>query len=219
MNKTVASALAHQFDDLDQQHRADELGMWLFLSTEVLFFGGMFLTYAVYRVHYEAAFAAGSELLDIMLGTVNTGVLLCSSLMMALAVDAAARGDRRRTIGFLAATMLLGAAFLGVKGYEYYVKYEHGLMPLLGLPFEFDGPSAPHVRLFLQLYFLLTGVHALHMLAGLTVLLVLLIGALRGRFLGEHASPVHIAGLYWHFVDVVWVFLYPLLYLIGVHPI
>jgi cytochrome c oxidase subunit 3 len=217
MSKTDAPALAHQFDDLEQQHRADEMGMWLFLSTEILFFGGMFLAYAVYRMHYEAAFAAGSDLLDIGLGTVNTGVLLCSSLAMALAVEGATRGDRRTTTLLLASTIALGATFLGIKGYEYYTKYEHGHMPLLGLPFDYEGPSAPQVRLFLQLYFLMTGVHALHMIAGLTVLVVLLVGVLRGRFLGEHAAPVHITGLYWHFVDVVWVFLYPLLYLIGVH--
>jgi cytochrome c oxidase subunit 3 len=210
-------ALAHQFDDLEQQHRADELGMWLFLSTEVLFFGGLFLAYGVYRAQDEIAFAAASGKLDVALGAINTAVLLGSSLTMALAVVAAESAQQRRLVGLLAATIVLGVAFLGVKGYEYYTKYEHGLMPLLGLPFEYDGPAPQQARLFFNLYFLMTGVHALHMVVGLVVLSVLLTAAARGRLLGEFASPVHITGLYWHFVDIVWVFLFPLLYLVGVH--
>lgn len=208
-------ALVHQFDDLKQQHEADELGMWIFLSTEIMFFGGLFLAYTVYRTQDEAAFAAASHQLDLMLGTINTAVLLCSSLTMALAVSAAESLQRQKVVVLLALTMALGCVFLGIKAVEYYHKYEHGLMPLLGLPFHWKGSSPGHAELFYSLYFLMTGVHALHMVIGLGVLLVLLIQASRGRFLGDFSAPIHVSGLYWHFVDIVWVFLFPLLYLAG----
>lgn len=208
-------ALAHQFDDLKQQHEADELGMWLFLSTEIMFFGGLFLAYTIYRTQDEAAFAASSHQLDLLLGTINTAVLLCSSLTMALAVFAAETLQRRKLVGLLAVTMVLGCVFLGIKGIEYFHKYEHGLMPILGLPFDWSGPSPGHAEMFFDLYFLMTGVHALHMLIGLGVLLILLIKSSRGGLLGVLSTPVHLSGLYWHFVDIVWVFLFPLLYLIG----
>jgi len=212
-----SNPLAHQFDDLEQQHHADELGMWLFLATEIMFFGGMFLAYTIYRTQDEAAFAAASHELDLLLGTVNTAVLLCSSLTMALAVAAAESVQRRKSMIFLAATMILGSVFLGIKAVEYYHKYEHGLMPLVGLPFDWQGPSPGPAEMFFNLYFLMTGVHALHMLIGLGVLLFLFIQAVRGGLMGDSAVPVHLTGLYWHFVDIVWVFLFPLLYLIGAH--
>jgi cytochrome c oxidase subunit 3 len=209
------SPLVHQFDDLEQQHEAGELGMWIFLCTEVMFFGGLFLAYTIYRTQDEAAFAAASRELDLFWGTVNTAVLLTSSLTMALAGFAARAARRTRLLLFLSATMILGSVFIGIKGLEYYHKYEHGLMPLLGLPFHWTGSARGHAELFFILYFLMTGVHALHMLIGLGVLLVLLVKACRGKLLGEFSTPVHITGLYWHFVDIVWVFLFPLLYLIG----
>lgn len=209
--------LAHQFDDLAQQHDAGELGMWLFLSTEIMFFGGMFLAYSIYRLEDEATFAAASHELDLWLGTLNTAVLLCSSLTMALAVHAAQASQRKQLIGLLTATLILGSIFLGIKGVEYFHKYEHGLMPLAGLPFKWEGSSAGHAELFFDLYFLMTGVHALHMVIGLGILLVLLISAVRDGLLGSFSAPVHVSGLYWHFVDIVWVFLFPLLYLIGAH--
>jgi cytochrome c oxidase subunit III len=212
---SAPSALAPQFDNLKQQHEADELGMWLFLSTEIMFFGGMFLAYTIYRTQDEAAFAAASRQLDLLLGTVNTAVLLCSSLSMALAVFAAETLQRRKLVVLLAVTMVLGCVFLGIKGIEYFHKYEHGLMPVMGLPFEWHGPSPGHAEMFFDLYFLMTGVHALHMLIGLGVLLILLIKASRGGMLGDFSTPIHLTGLYWHFVDIVWVFLFPLLYLIG----
>jgi cytochrome c oxidase subunit 3 len=211
------AAVAHQFDDLEQQHEADEVGMWLFLSTEIMFFGGLFLAYAIYRQQDEAAFAAASQKLDLVLGTINTVVLLCSSLTMALAVDAARRRRAQALVGLLASTAVLGSAFLGIKGFEYYHKYEHHLMPLLNLPFEWQGPSMGHAEQFFILYFLMTGVHALHMIIGIVLLLILLISAARGGLLGGNSTPVHCIGLYWHFVDIVWVFLFPLLYLVGAH--
>lgn len=209
--------LAHQFDDLAQQREADDLGMWLFLCTEIMFFGGLFLAYTIYRTQDEAAFAAASHELDLFWGTVNTVVLLTSSLTVALALHAAESSQRKQLMALLAATLILGSLFLGIKGMEYHHKYVHGLMPLLGLPFEWHGESPGHAEMFFDLYFLMTGVHALHMLIGLGILLVLLIKASRGGLLGEFSAPVRVTGLYWHFVDVVWVFLFPLLYLIGAH--
>ncbi|HEV3024938.1 MAG TPA: cytochrome c oxidase subunit 3, partial [Pirellulales bacterium] len=181
----------------------------------IMFFGGLFLAYTIYRTQDEAAFAAASAKLDFWLGTINTAVLLCSSLTMALAVHAAQTGQRRQLAGLLAATIVLGSLFLAIKAVEYLHKYEHGLVPLPGLAFEWDGPSSGHAKLFFDLYFLMTGVHAAHMLLGVAILLVLLVKAARGGLLGDFSAPVHISGLYWHFVDIVWVFLFPFLYLIG----
>jgi cytochrome c oxidase subunit III len=212
-----SSALAHQFDDLEQQHEADELGMWLFLVTEIMFFGGLFLAYTIYRMEDEAAFAAASHHLDLFLGTLNTAVLLVSSLTMALAVEAAKTSRHQRLVRLLIATLILGSVFLGIKGIEYHHKYEHGLMPILGLPFEWTGPSAGHAELFFDLYFVMTGIHALHMIIGLGIMAILVAKAARGGLLGDFSAPVHITGLYWHFVDIVWVFLFPFLYLIGAH--
>ena len=209
------SPLAHQFDDLEEQHEAGEIGMWIFLCTEIMFFGGLFLAYTIYRTQDEAAFAAASRQLDLFWGTVNTVVLLTSSLTMALAGHAARTLQRHRLIVLSAATLVLGSLFIGIKGMEYHHKYVHGLMPLIGLPFEWHGPSPGHAEMFFDLYFLMTGVHALHMIIGLGILLVLLVNASRGGLLGGFSAPVHITGLYWHFVDIVWVFLFPLLYLIG----
>lgn len=209
------SPLAHQFDDLSQQQEADDMGMWLFLCTELMFFGGLFLAYTIYRSRDEAAFAAASRELDLFWGTVNTAVLLTSSLTMALAVHAAESSHRRKLVAFLIATMVLGSTFLLVKGMEYHHDYTRGLMPLLGLPFKWNGPSPDHAEMFYDLYFLMTGVHALHMVIGLGIMLVLLVNAARSGLLGGFSAPVRLTGLYWHFVDVVWVFLFPLLYLIG----
>lgn len=211
------SPLAHHFDDLKQQHEAGELGMWLFLCTEIMFFGGLFLAYTIYRTQDEAAFAAASRELDLFWGTVNTVVLLTSSLTMALAAHAAESLQRKKLVVLLTATMILGSIFLGIKGMEYHHKYIHGLMPLMGLAFEWQGTSSGHAEMFFDLYFLMTGVHALHMVIGLGVLVVLLVNSSRGGLLGEFSAPVRITGLYWHFVDIVWVFLFPLLYLIGAH--
>jgi cytochrome c oxidase subunit 3 len=213
----TSSALAHQFDDLEQQHESDELGMWLFLATEIMFFGGLFLAYTLYRTQDEAAFAAASHQLDLFWGTLNTVVLLVSSLTMAMAVDAARSSQHRQLVRLLIATMVLGTVFLGIKGIEYYHKYEHGLMPFGGLDFKWHGPSVGHVKMFFDLYFLMTGVHALHMVIGLAIMALLLVKAHRGGLLGEFSMPIHITGLYWHFVDIVWVFLFPFLYLIGAH--
>jgi len=207
--------LAHQFDSPDQQFEAARLGMWAFLMTEIMFFGGAILVYTVYRTAYGAAFAEASRELDWRLGALNTIVLLTSSLTMALAVWAGQTGKRRQLITFLLLTLVLGIVFVGVKSFEYYEKYHEGHMPLLGLPFVWEGEHVGQAALFFDLYFVMTGFHALHMIIGFGILVVLIVLAVRGSFTEHYYTPVEMSGLYWHFVDIVWVFLYPLLYLIG----
>jgi len=208
-------ALAHHFDDLAQQHEAATLGMWVFLVTEVLFFGGMFLVYSVYRSWYTEAFAAASRELDLTLGATNTAVLIASSLTMALAVHAAQLGQRRTLMLFLLATMALGSVFLGIKGFEYYQKFVEHHVP--GPSFQFEREYARQAQIFFSLYFMMTGLHALHMIVGFGIMTVMLVLAWKGRITAEYYSPIEISGLYWHFVDIVWIFLFPLLYLIGRH--
>ena len=208
----VAARVAEQFDDAVQQRESATVGMWIFLATEVMFFGGMFLGYAVYRSSYPMVFGASSQRLDIVLGTLNTALLLTSSLTMAMAVHAAHSGKRRRLVGFLFATIVLGAGFLGIKFYEYFQKFEEHLVP--GKGFVFEGADSRHAQLFFSFYFAMTGMHALHMVIGIVMMGVLIVFAMRGKFTAEYYNPVEMAGLYWHFVDIVWVFLFPLLYLV-----
>jgi cytochrome c oxidase subunit III len=193
---------------------ASTLGMWTFLITEVLFFGGMFGGYAVYRGMYPAAFASTSEYMNVVLGGTNTAVLICSSLTMVLAVRAAQLSKRRDLILFLVLTMIFGTAFLVIKGFEYHSKWVEHLVP--GFNFQYDQPQfAHHVQILFFLYFAMTGMHALHMVVGLGLLTFLLIQSLRNVFNANYFAPVEMIGLYWHFVDIVWIFLFPLLYLIG----
>ena len=212
MSERVRAA-EHQFESLDQQHEAASLGMWIFLVTEVMFFGGAFTAYAAYRAAYPEAFQAASNHLDLTLGTLNTGVLLLSSLTVALGVHAAEGGRRRALAGFLLATIFLGTVFLGIKGLEYVHKYEENLVPATAA-FSFEEADPRHAEVFFGLYFTMTGLHALHMLIGLAVLGVLTAQAWRGAYDEAYYFPVETTGLYWHFVDIVWVFLYPLLYLV-----
>ena len=205
-------ALQHHFDDLEQQLEASTLGMWLFLVTEVMFFGGMLAAYMLYRIWYPVAWAEGSNELNIYMGGINTAVLIFSSLTMAMAVRSAQTGNRKATMGFLVVTMLLGLTFLVIKFFEYKEKFELHHVP--GPNFQFEGPEAPQVQIFFSVYFALTGVHALHMVIGFCLLSTILWMTYRNRFSPEWYTPVEMAGLYWHFVDIVWIFLFPLLYLI-----
>ena len=205
-------ALQHHFEDLGQQHEAATLGMWLFLVTEVMFFGGLILAYTLYRIWYPTAWALGSEELNIYLGGFNTIVLIGSSLTMALGVRAAQTGAQRATVGWLLFTIALGLTFLVVKFFEYKEKFELHHVP--GPNFQFEGPQSPHVQIFFSLYFALTGVHALHMIIGVGLMSTLTVMAYRKRFSPEWYTPVELGGLYWHFVDIVWIFLFPLLYLV-----
>ncbi len=210
---TDNTIVAEQFQDARQQQAAATLGMWVFLITEVLFFGVLFASYLISRVLHPEAFADASRETDVVLGTLNTAVLLTSSLTMALAVRASQLGQRRALVIFLLVTLAIGLGFLGIKGYEYYKDYQHHLIPVLN--FSYDGPRSAQVELFFILYFLMTGFHALHVTIGVIAQAVLVAQARRGRFSARYYTPVELVGLYWHFVDIVWIFLYPLLYLVA----
>jgi cytochrome c oxidase subunit III len=206
-------AYAHQFDSAEHQHSASQLGMWVFIAQEILFFGGLFLAYTVYRFDYPQAFAQGSHHLDVTLGTINTAVLIGSSLTMALAVHGAQLGKRWAQVVFLILTIVLGSIFLGIKSIEYGHKFHEHLVP--GPNFLFNGDF--HAQIFFSLYFVMTGLHALHMIIGIAILAVLAVQAWRGAYGRHYYSPIELTGLYWHFVDIIWIFLFPLLYLIGRH--
>lgn len=207
--------LAHHFADLDQQHQAATLGMWTFLATELMFFGGLFTLYAVYRMAYLESFEQASNHLNLMLGGINTAVLLTSSLTIALAVHAAREGDRHLLTYLLLATAALGTLFLVIKGFEYAGDIADELMP--GVAFDESHWARPNeVKLFLILYYLMTGIHAVHLVIGIGLMLVLAWMAWRGAFAPEGYAAIEAGGLYWHFVDVIWVFLLPLLYMVGV---
>ena len=204
------SFVAEQFDDLPQQEEASRLGMWTFLATEILFFGGLFTSYLVYRSTYPQAFATGSEHGNVLIGTINTAILLTSSFTMALSVHAAQEGKNKKTAWLLLLTLLFGLAFLGLKGLEYSEHISEHMLP--GAHFT---PQLSHpVEMYFYLYFVMTGLHSLHVLVGVGVLAFMLLLAWRKRFSAEYHTPMEISGLYWHFVDLVWVFLYPLFYLI-----
>jgi cytochrome c oxidase subunit 3 len=220
----VRHRLEEQFQDLDQQHEAATLGMWVFLATEVLFFGALFLGVGAYRSMYGEAFEKASEKLNWIIGGINTVVLLVSSLFMVLAVHYAALGQRNRVVQFLLLTATLGLLFLALKGLEYYTDYRDNLIP--GWRFDetewvekehLKPEDVPHVKLFLLFYWIMTGTHALHVTIGIIVVLVVAFLARRGHFSAAYYSPVDVTGLYWHFVDTVWIFLLPMLYLLGTH--
>ncbi len=211
------SHVAHQFDDADQQLKSSTLGMWVFLLTEIMFFGGMFGAYTVYRSMYPHAFASTSKYMDPHWGAINTAVLICSSLTMALAVRSAQIGAKRALIWFLIVTMIFGACFLGIKFYEYHLHWVDHKVPGFGFEYK-EKPAYFHqAQILFCFYFFMTGFHALHMIVGLTLMSVLLTMSIRGRFGPHYYTPIEIGGLYWHFVDIVWIFLFPLLYLIGEH--
>jgi len=219
MSDSRPSYLAHHFDHPEQQKQAATLGIWIFLVTEVMFFGGLFLGYVVYRGMYPEAWHFGSGKLDITLGAINTIVLIFSSLTMALAVRSAQVGSRRGCANYLLATIALGSAFLVIKAVEYGHKFfPHGdyyLVP--GAKFHLNSPVADQVQIFYSFYFTMTGMHAIHMIIGIGILLYLYVKALKGNYHQHYYNPVEVTGLYWHFVDIVWIFLFPLLYLIGRH--
>jgi cytochrome c oxidase subunit 3 len=215
--------LEEQYENLEQQHHAASLGMWVFLATEVMFFGVLFLSVTVYRYLYPAECEKASEKLNWVIGGTNTLVLLLSSLMIVLAVHYVSHGIRKRTVLFLGLTALLGVCFLCLKGVEYYIDYLDNLIP--GWRFDAqewlrDGlrpDQVPHVKLFLFLYWVMTALHGLHVTIGIGAVLVMMTLTWRGRFSPEYYSPVDVTALYWHFVDIVWIFLLPTLYLLGGH--
>jgi cytochrome c oxidase subunit 3 len=223
----------HHFETPEQQREAGTFGMWLFLLTEIMFFGGLFFAYLLYRNWYNPAFVAASNQLSIPLGTVNTAVLISSGFFMALAVWAAEVKKKSLLVIFLVLTTLFGLVFLGVKYFEYKEKWEKHHIP--GASFdisEFVNPQAygltkeqplspdmaQKTQVFFSLYFAMTGMHAIHMIIGIGLLVWLIPRAQRGDFSSGYVAPIENFGLYWHFVDIVWIFLFPLLYLINRHP-
>jgi cytochrome c oxidase subunit 3 len=211
---------------MEQQREAGTLGMWVFLVTEIMFFGGMFFAYTLYRWKFPMEFASGSNHLDLTLGTVNTVVLILSSFTMAMAVYNVQIGKRRNVLISLALTIFLGVTFLGIKAVEYHDKYVDSLIPgklIPGRPFSpekvhlLEGANKNKVEMFYWIYFAMTGMHAIHMIIGVGLLLVLLYFTWKGRYGPEYHSPIEVSGLYWHFVDLIWIFLFPLLYLLGRH--
>jgi cytochrome c oxidase subunit III len=218
--------LRHHFASAEQQRNAASLGMWVFLGTEIMFFGGMFCAYLIYRYWYFNEFAAGSRSLDIYLGTINTIVLICSSLTVALGVRAAQMGKQKLLVILLILTIIFGLAFLGIKGEEWYQKYEEHHVP--GNSFNAGDLvqkypqlhiDQGHEQIYFSLYFAMTGLHALHMIIGIGIFLFLLVEALKGRYTPKYNTPIEIGGLYWHFVDIIWIYLFPLLYLIDRRPL
>ncbi len=211
--------LYEQYRTLEQQRETASLGMWVFLSTEVLFFAGLFMTYTLNRSTYPDVFSEASKTIKLWPGALNTVVLIASSLTMALSVWASQVGKKKLLPLFLIATLILGTVFLGIKAYEYHDKYVEHHIPGWNFNFEpgADAATNAHAQLFFSLYFGMTGLHALHMIVGAGLLIWLLRESLRGRFTPEYNTPVENIGLYWHFVDIVWIFLFPLLYLIDRH--
>ena len=243
-------ALAHQFDSMAQQQDASTFGMWVFLLTEIMMFGGLFTAYLIYRLKYYPAYVAGSTSISVSWGFANTLVLIGSSFTMAMAVYTAQKGLRKQQMVYLVLTMVLGAAFLGVKAKEYYDKWEECHIPgqIIGKGFNAWGgcsvnnkslgniaeeivtrakeagrtvpevsaeQTAKQTEIFFSFYFAMTGLHAFHMVIGLGLLTWLLLRAKRGEFGPEYFTPMELGGLYWHFVDIVWIYLFPLLYLIS----
>ena len=230
MSDGHAGTLAHHFDSYDQQRESASLGMWLFIAQEFMFFGGLFAAYLWYRMDNPEIFAIASSHLDIKLGGLNTAVLIASSLTMAMAVREAQLARAKRVVLFLLATFVLGGVFVGVKYVEYSEKFAHNTVPGPHFEFHDDSPAVAQLmaekgfthehiesraELFYSIYFAMTGLHALHMVIGMALIIWLLFPAWKGVFNADYHNPVECFGLYWHFVDIVWIFLFPMLYLLG----
>lgn len=206
---------AHHFENANEEFEAAKQGMWVFMVTEVLMFGGLFVAYGIFRALYPQMFQDAHKMLDVKMGGLNTLVLITSSLTMAMAVGASARGERKRAMATLAATFVLASCFLVVKYFEYSHKFHDGLLPggfftnqeLLG--------SQPKSPLFFSIYFMMTGLHGLHVTIGMGLIAWLFFRTKRGEFGSNFYTPVELVGFYWHFVDLVWIYLFPLLYLVG----
>jgi cytochrome c oxidase subunit III len=212
MSADAHPALAHHFESLEKQAHAHRLGMWLFLATEILLFTALFAAYAVYRFLFHADFAEASRGLETWIGVVNTAVLVTSSFTVALGLHRATRGDGRGTALFFGISVLFALVFLAFKAVEYTHHFHVGELP--GRYFTAEGSHGPGAPLFFALYFLITGLHGIHVVIGMTVLTVVGIRAGRGAYTPEWHVPVELAGLYWHLVDLIWIFVFPLIYLI-----
>ena len=206
--------VAHHFDSADQQFESNRMGVWLFLVTEILFFGGLFCAFAVFRTWYLPGFLEAHHHLDKVMGGINTFVLITSSLTMALAVRSAQVSNKKATSVLLALTIVCAFIFLVVKYFEYSHKFHEGLLP--GAAFHAEGFLHPQqAGVFFAVYFMMTGVHGLHVVIGIGLITWILVRNQKGHFSGRYYSTVENVGLYWHLVDLVWIYLFPLLYLVG----
>lgn len=213
--------LEHHFVSSEQQFDAAKMGMWMFLITEILLFSGMFVAYTVYRSWHPEVFAHVSDLLDWRMGGFNTLVLLASSFTVALGIHYAQKNDQKKLVLNLVLTLIFAFVFLVVKYFEYTGKFAHGVFP--GAAFDPHGVAnghdyalynVPYAAQFFSIYFVMTGIHAFHVIVGIGVFVWITIRASKGEFSSEYYTPVELTGLYWHLVDIIWIFLFPLLYLI-----
>ena len=205
--------LQHHFSSAEQQAESAKLGMWIFLLTEILLFGGLFVFYAIYRTAHHEMFYEAHKVLSVPLGTLNTFVLITSSLTMALAIRFIQLDKKKYTIWFLISTLLLAATFLVIKYFEYHHKFELGQLP--GKYYTYEGIHAVNPHIFFSVYFTMTGLHGIHVFVGMIVITWMLIRTVKNEFSAEYYTPIEMTGLYWHLVDLIWIFLFPLLYLIG----
>lgn len=208
----MSTTPAMQFDDLAQQHAAGRLGLWVFLANEILFFGGFFAAYAFARLNHPLAFAAASRHADLLLGSIESGVLLLSSLSAMLAVRAMRLDLRRPAAWLLGLTAALGLGFLALHGMEYADELKEHLLP--GPGFRFEGPLAAAAESFFFLYYVMTGFHGLHVAVGVALFARYAVRTALGRYDAAHHPPLELTGLYWHLVELVWIFLFPLFYLV-----
>jgi len=215
LSKSATLACREQFRTPAQQRETASVGMWIFLANEVMMFGALFTAYTVYRASHPQAFDIGSADMNIMLGSINTALLLTSSLMLSFAEHSAQAGNRRLIALFLILTMIIGAVFLGLKFTEYYQHFQEHKAP--GVWFNDSSPYANSIQMFFVFYFIMTGLHAVHMIIGIGILAGLLFRTIIGTMTAEYHTPILFGGLYWHFVDIVWIFLYAIFYLPGLH--
>lgn len=210
---THPAHLQHHFSDVEQQKESAKLGMWLFLVTEVLLFGGLFCFYAIYRAWYPEMFFQAHKVLDIGLGALNTVVLITSSVTMALAIRSMQLGRQKATFWLLGSTLALAGTFLVVKYFEYAHKFHLGQLP--GKWYTFQGIEGTNPHVFFSVYFAMTGLHGFHVVGGMAVIGWLMVKTAKGHFSSGYYTPIELTGLYWHLVDLIWIFLFPLLYLIS----
>ncbi len=204
--------LQHHFIDMKQQFEASKIGMWLFLVTEVLLFGGLFVGYGIMHSKHPEAFIAAHTHLDWRLGALNTIVLLVSSFTMVMGVWAAQTGQKQKLIGYLTTTFVLAGVFMVVKYFEYSHKFHEGLLP--GKFYAHQGDTVPGQFMFFSFYFMMTGLHGIHVLLGMVAIAWLIYRASKGHFSSQYYGPVDMVGLYWHLVDLIWIYLFPLMYLL-----
>ncbi len=209
---TVESHVQHHFKSSDQQFSSAKLGMWLFLFTEIMFFGGLFVAYIVYRAWNPELFTLAATQLDTVLGAVNTVVLIGSSLTVALAIRAAQFDKQKQIINYLLITIFLATVFLVIKYFEYTHKFDMGILP--GAMYTFEGIDHPKANVFFSIYYMMTGLHGIHVVIGIGLMVWLVLKAMKGAYTSSYYTPVEITGLYWHLVDIIWIFLFPLMYLI-----